>query len=108
MRIGIFTESYPPLVNGVSTSILMLQRALERQGHEVFIITVGEDKLKYTLENDGKILRLPSINIAHLYDYKMTSVYPIKAINIIKKMNLDVIHTNVEFTIGMFARVVSI
>ena len=108
MRVGIFTESYPPLVNGVATSILMLQRALERQGHEVFIITVGEDKLKYTLEDDGKILRLPSINIAHLYDYKMTSVYPIKAINIIKKMNLDVIHTNVEFTIGMFARVVSI
>ena len=43
MRVGIFTESYPPLVNGVSTSILMLQRALEKQGHEVFIITVGED-----------------------------------------------------------------
>ena len=108
MRVGIFTESYPPLVNGVSTSIVMLQRALEKEGHEVFIITVGNDKLKYTLENDGKILRLPSVNIAHLYDYKVTSVYPIKAINIIKKMNLDVIHTNVEFTIGMFARVVSV
>ena len=108
MRIGIFTESYPPLVNGVSTSILMLQRALEKKGHTVYIITVGNDKHKYTLENDGKILRLPSVNIAHLYDYKFTSVYPIKAINIIKKMNLDVIHTNVEFTIGMFARVVSV
>ena len=108
MRVGIFTESYPPLVNGVSTSIVMLQRALEKEGHEVFIVTVGNDKLKYTLEEDGKILRLPSVNIAHLYDYKATSVYPIKAINIIKKMNLDVIHTNVEFTIGMFARVVSV
>lgn len=107
MRIGIFTESYPPLVNGVSTSIVMLQRALEKQGHEVFIITVGENK-KYHLEENGKILRLPSVNIAHLYDYKFTSVYPIKAINIIKKMNLDVIHTNIEFTIGMFARVVSV
>ena len=108
MRIGIFTESYPPLVNGVSTSILMLQHALEKEGHDVYIVTVGNDKLKYSIENDGKILRLPSINIAHLYDYKITSVYPIKAINIIKKMNLDVIHTNVEFTIGMFARVVSV
>ncbi len=108
MRIGIFTESYPPLVNGVSTSILMLQRALEKEGHEVFIVTVGNEKMKYILEDNGKILRLPSINIAHLYDYKLTSVYPIKAINMIKKMNLDVIHTNVEFTIGMFARVVSV
>ena len=109
MRVGIFTESYPPLVNGVSTSILMLQRALEKQGHEVFIITVSTEKTKKcVLEADGKILRLPSVNIAHLYDYKFTSVYPIKAINIIKKMNLDIIHTNVEFTIGMFARVVSV
>ena len=108
MRIGIFTESYPPLVNGVSTSILMLQRALEKEGHEVFIVTVGNEKMKYILEDNGKILRLPSINIAHLYDSKLTGVYPIKAINMIKKMNLDVIHTNVEFTIGMFARVVSV
>lgn len=107
MRVGIFTESYPPLVNGVSTSILMLQKALEKLGHEVFIVTVSDDKKNYTLEDDGHILRLPSMNLANCYDYKFTSVYPIKAVNIIKKMNFDVIHSNVEFTIGIFARVVS-
>ena len=107
MRVGIFTESYPPLVNGVSTSILMLQKALEKLGHEVFIVTVSDDKKNYTLEDDGHILRLPSMNLANCYDYKFTSVYPIKAFNIFKKMNLDVIHSNVEFTIGIFARVVS-
>ena len=107
MRVGIFTESYPPLVNGVSTSILMLQKALEKLGHEVFIVTVSDDKKNYTLEDDGHILWLPSMNLANCYDYKFTSVYPIKAVNIIKKMNLDVIHSNVEFTIGIFARVVS-
>lgn len=107
MRVGIFTESYPPLVNGVSTSILMLQKALEKLGHEVFIVTVSDDKKNYTLEDDGHILRLPSMNLANCYDYKFTSVYPIKAVNMIKKMNLDVIHSNVEFTIGIFARVVS-
>ena len=107
MRVGIFTESYPPLINGVSTSILNLQRALEKQGHEVFIVTVSDEKLKYTIEGDGKILRLPSLQLMHCYDYKFTSVYPIKAISIIKKMNLDVIHSNVEFTVGIFARIVS-
>ena len=107
MRIGIFTESYPPLVNGVSTSILMLEHALTKLGHEVFIITVSDNKKDYVLENNGHILRLPSVNLANCYDYKMTSVYPIKAVNMIKKMNLDVIHSNVEFTVGIFARVVS-
>lgn len=107
MRVGIFTESYPPLVNGVSTSILMLEHALTKLGHEVFIITVSDNKIDYVLENNGHILRLPSVNLANCYDYKMTSVYPIKAVNMIKKMNLDVIHSNVEFTVGIFARVVS-
>ena len=107
MRVGIFTESYPPLVNGVSTSILMLEHALTKLGHEVFIITVSDNKKDYTLENNGHILRLPSVNLVNCYDYKMTSVYPIKAVNMIKKMNLDVIHSNVEFTVGIFARVVS-
>ena len=107
MRVGIFTESYPPLVNGVSTSILMLEHALTKLGHEVFIITVSDNKKDYALENNGHILRLPSVNLANCYDYKMTSVYPIKAVNMIKKMDLDVIHSNVEFTVGIFARVVS-
>ena len=107
MRVGIFTESYPPLVNGVSTSILMLEHALTKLGHEVFIITVSDNKKDYVLENNRHILRLPSVNLANCYDYKMTSVYPIKAVNMIKKMNLDVIHSNVEFTVGIFARVVS-
>ena len=101
MRVGIFTESYPPLVNGVSTSILMLEHALTKLGHEVFIITVSDNKKDYVLENNGHILRLPSVNLANCYDYKMTSVYPIKAVNMIKKMNLDVIHSNVEFSLSI-------
>lgn len=106
MRIGIFTESYPPFVNGVSTSILMLQEALEKKGHTVFIITVNKEKLKYEYEDNNKVLRLPSLSL-HCYDYRFTSVYPIKAIKKIKEMNLDIIHTHVELTVGMFARIVS-
>lgn len=106
MRIGIFTETYPPFVNGVSTSILMLQKALEKKGHTVYIVTVNKEKLKYEYEDGDKILRLPSLSL-HCYDYRFTSVYPIKAIKKIKEMNLDVIHTHVELTVGMFARIVS-
>jgi hypothetical protein len=29
MRIGIFTDTYPPYVNGVSTSIQMLRKRFE-------------------------------------------------------------------------------
>ena len=32
MRIGLFTDSYPPFINGVSTSVETLKNALEEKG----------------------------------------------------------------------------
>jgi len=88
MRIGIFTDSYPPYINGVSTSILMLQNALEKLGHEVFIVTVNTEKLSYKYENENKIIRIPGIPTG-IYDYRLTGIYPLRVIDKIKKWNLD-------------------
>ena len=43
MRIGIFTDTYPPYINGVSTSVFMLKKALERLGHKVFVVTLNSE-----------------------------------------------------------------
>lgn len=106
MRIGIFTDSYPPYINGVSTSILMLQRALEKKGHEVFVVTVNPEDLKYKYENEDKIIRIPGIPTG-IYDYRLTGVYPIKAIKKVSNWKLDVIHSHTEFGVGMFARLIA-
>ena len=106
MRIGIFTDSYPPYINGVSTSILMLQNALEKKGHDVFIVTVNAEKLSYKYENENKIIRLPGIPTG-IYDYRLTGIYPLRAIDKIKKWNLDVIHSQTEFGVGTFARIIA-
>ncbi|MFQ3621056.1 MAG: glycosyltransferase [Spirochaetales bacterium] len=37
MNIAIFTDTYTPQVNGVTTSILIFQRELEKLGHRVYI-----------------------------------------------------------------------
>ena len=105
MRIGLFTDTYPPFINGVSTSVQMLENALRKKGHKVFVVTVNPESLKYELENRGRVLRIPGIPIG-IYDYRLTTLYPIKAVNIIKDWNLDIIHTNTEFGIGTFARVI--
>ena len=106
MRIGIFTDSYPPYINGVSTSILMLQRALEKKGHEVFVVTVNPEKISYKYENEDKIIRIPGIPIG-IYDYRLTGVYPIRAIKKISSWKLDIIHSHTEFGVGVFARLVA-
>lgn len=106
MRIGLFTDTYTPFINGVSTSILMLERALKKQGHQVFIVTVNPDNMSYKYENYDHIIRIPGIPIG-IYDYRLTGIYPIRAINKIKKWNLDVIHSHTEFGIGTFARIIA-
>ena len=106
MRIGIFTDSYPPFINGVSTSIVMLQKALEKQGHQVYVVTVNPKDMNYKFENDGKIIRIPGIPIG-IYDYRLTSIYPFRVIKEIAKWNLDVIHSHTEFGVGTFARLIA-
>lgn len=106
MRIGIFTDTYPPYINGVSTSIVSLEKALKAKGHEVYIVTVNSENLTYKYEDDEHIIRIPGIPTG-IYDYRLTGIYPLRAINKIKKWNLDIIHSHTEFGVGTFARIIA-
>ena len=106
MRIGIFTDTYPPYINGVSTSIAMLEKGLRELGHEVFIVTVNPENMQYKYEDDERIIRIPGIPIG-IYDYRLTGIYPLRAITKIKKWNLDIIHTHTEFGVGTFGRILA-
>ena len=104
MRIGLFSDTYPPFINGVSTSVLMLKQGLEKLGHEVYVVTINSESFCYKEEEN--ILKVPGIPCG-IFDYRISGVYPLKALKIIKKWNLDVIHTHTEFSIGTFARLIS-
>ena len=106
MRIGLFTDTYPPFINGVSTSVFMLKKALEKEGHQVFVVTLNSESFHYKFDEDKTVIRIPGLPIG-IYDYRVTSVYPIRAMNIIRKWKLDVIHSHTEFSVGTFARFVS-
>lgn len=106
MRIGIFTDTYPPYINGVSTSVKMLEDALKKQGHQVYIVTVNSENMKYKYENDDHVIRIPGVPIG-IYDYRLTGAYPLKAVAKIRKWNLDVIHSHTEFGVGTFARIIA-
>ena len=106
MRIGLFTDSYTPDINGVSTSVFNLRKALMKMGHTVYIVTVNNSIIKHEYDEKEKILRIPGIPIG-IYDYRLSEIYPISTIKIIKKWNLDVIHSHTEFGVGIFARILS-
>lgn len=105
MRIGLFSDTYTPDINGVVSSIVTLQKELEKRGHEVFVIT--NHKAFLTTQREGNVLRLPGLELKWLYGYKLTTPYHFSARDEIRKMNLDVIHVHTEFGVGMFARIVA-
>lgn len=104
MRIGLFTDSYPPYINGVSTSVAMLKKALEKQGHIVYVVTVSNHALKFEYDEKEKILRIPGIPVG-IYDYRLSRIYPVTMINKMRNWKLDVIHSHTEFGIGILARI---
>ena len=98
MKIGIFTECYEPVINGVVHSIDSTKKGLEDLGHEVFVFTPDykEKNLK-----DSKVIPCPSFPIgrtSYHFIYKLQDK--------IKKIakELDVYHTHHPFLMGRRAQ----
>ena len=106
MRIGIFTDTYLPYVSGLVTSELMLKRALEKAGHEVYVVTINLEKLKYEYDKENRIIKIPGVP-TKIYDTRLTGFYSLPAYNQIRKWKLDIIHSQTEFSIGTFGRIVA-
>ena len=106
MRIGIFTETYSPYISGLVTSEVMLKKGLEKLGHEVYVVTANLENFHYRYREDEHVLEIPGIPTG-IYDARLTSIYPVRAVNTIKNWNLDIIHSQTEFGIGTFARLLA-
>lgn len=106
MNIGLFTDSYPPYINGVATSVYNLREALKKLGHTVYIVTVNDSIIKHEYDEKEKVLRIPGIPIG-IYDYRLSEIYSVSTVKIIKKWKLDVIHSHTEFGVGIFARILA-
>ena len=102
MRIAIFTDTYPPYINGVSTSTFNLANALKARGHQVLVIAPRPTDGK--MEKIGDVLYIPGIDLKKLYGFRLTNIFSNKPLSIIKRFKPDVVHNQTDFTIGMFAR----
>jgi 1,2-diacylglycerol 3-alpha-glucosyltransferase len=104
MRIGIFSESYRPLINGVSTSLDLLIAELERAGHTVYVFASGYPR--FVDERPG-VFRFPSINSFVEPDYVLPVPISPSIMRVIPTLGLDVIHSQSPFILGGVARRIS-
>ncbi|MCI2068732.1 MAG: glycosyltransferase [Bacilli bacterium] len=106
MRIALFSDTYPPQINGVATATWTLAHVLMAKGHKVMVVTPaleGQKKISYI---DG-IVRIPGITVKRLYNYKFSSFYNRRVYRLIKDFAPEVIHIQTEAGIGIFGRIVS-
>ncbi|MCM3587308.1 glycosyltransferase family 4 protein [Mesobacillus maritimus] len=99
MRIGLFTDTYFPQINGVVSSICMLKENLEKLGHQVFVFTITDPTVT---KDEPNIYRVPSLPFAKAW--RLGMFYHPRLARTIKRLQLDVIHTHTEFSLGIFGR----
>ncbi len=103
MKIGIFTECYKPVMNGVAVSIETFKKSLEEKGHEVFVFAPDHSEA----ESEPNVFRFPAIvdSKKRLYPVLVPSLEIQKnylPIDVLKQ--LDIIHAQHMFTAGRLAR----
>ncbi|PKM68534.1 MAG: glycosyltransferase family 4 protein [Firmicutes bacterium HGW-Firmicutes-2] len=101
MNIGIFTDCYYPQINGVVTSVMMLQEELEKRGHNVTIITV---KVPHHIEERENVIRIKSIPIIRMNEFRLGIPFNVPLIKMIKALKLDLVHTHTEFSVGLLGK----
>jgi 1,2-diacylglycerol 3-alpha-glucosyltransferase len=101
MRIALFSDAFPPDINGVATATNTLFEAFKAHGHEIYVVTSSHTK-QMTFENN--ILRIPGIELKKWYSLIMTGPINPKATKIIKKWKLDIIHVQTEAGMGLYGR----
>ncbi|MDK1724715.1 glycosyltransferase family 4 protein [Dellaglioa algida] len=106
MNIGIFTDTYFPQVSGVATSIKTLRNELEKEGHTVYIFTTTDPHVDKTVY-ERNIFRFSSIPFVSFTDRRIAVRGLFQAYQVAKELNLDVIHTQTEFSMGWIGKFVA-
>lgn len=104
MKIAIFSDTFPPQVNGVANVAHKSAVELAKLGHEVFVFTIST-KLKkesHTIsshDHSYQIIRIPALPAFAYKEHRFALPIGI-AFAKIKKIKPDVIHTHTPFSIG--------
>ncbi len=104
MNVGLFSETYYPEINGVATSVYMLKNELEKRGHNVYVFTTTTPGAP---EHEHNVFRVPSIPFIFITERRVGLFYQPRLAHVIKRLNLDIIHTHTEFSLGIFGRIMA-
>lgn len=102
MNIAIITDTYFPDINGVTSSIYTLALALRKKGHRVYIFATSDNNspIVRRVHRNPPVFRIPSIPMLLVRPYRTTMPYSFRLVQILRRLKIDVIHTQTEFSMG--------
>lgn len=105
MKILITSDWYYPVINGVVRSVLNLKEYLEKQGHDVKILTLSNTIKSYRA---GNIYYIGSLSARKIYpEARVTNLLSKTYIKEIKKWGPDIIHSQCEFSTFIMAKTIA-
>lgn len=102
MNIAIITDTYFPDINGVTSSIYTLAMALRKKGHRVYIFCTSDNNSPVIrrVNKNPPVFRIPSVPMLLVRPYRTTMPYSFRLVHILKRLKIDIIHTQTEFSMG--------
>lgn len=104
MKILITSDTYFPVINGISVSIYNLYTQLTKLGNEVKILTLSQEK---NSKKEGDVYYIKSFPCKVYPNTRITISYFDKFLQEIIDWKPDIIHTQTEFSAFLFAEKIS-
>ncbi len=105
MRVGLFTDTYRPSINGIVYVVESLKRELEALGHEVYIFCPGKKIVPSNrtelYEDDERVIRFTSVKGAFFDDYDTSIFFPPRVVSQIRNLQLDIVHVFTPSQVGL-------
>lgn len=106
MKIGIFTDAYNPTTSGVVTSINMVEQEMKKRGHEVYVFAPTKNIQPNNNQTLYMVKSIPLL-IAKEYKYRIATFYSREVAKQVKDLGIEVVHTQDEFSLGLFGKIMS-
>jgi phosphatidylinositol alpha 1,6-mannosyltransferase len=100
MRIALFTDTFPPQMNGVARTLARWKDAMTERGHTVMLFTTtadGEPELK-------DVRRFPSVRWWGNQEYRLALPQGQRALEELERFEPDLVHLATPFGLGLMGR----
>ncbi|MCA1819635.1 MAG: glycosyltransferase, partial [Halobacteriales archaeon] len=101
MRLGLFTDSYLPSIDGCVTSLLAQRAELEARGHEVHIFAPANREAQAKVR-DPRVLFYDAVPWSAYPDYYLP-IFPARVRNRVRERGIELIHSHGIAMMGLRA-----